>query len=338
MSDVMNELYARLRQAGLKKTFVRQCLLPDWWDDSLAEVPANRKLIELTIAQVLGLKPADIRNPGKGLCIGPSTEFRLKHAKKGTSHEAVRVRVALAEKAAEAVQANAKDIPPYAGLTSALAVRESILRTSPYVNLTPLVAACWESGILVLHLDVGNRISGHTFHGVTFYPGNNPIIVLAYGSDSPPWLAFHLAHELGHVVCMHVGRGDRPLVDARIEVKQSKEKEEREANEFAIELLTGRKELSFKPARLAAPRLAAAASTYGREHGIDPGTCVLMYGRSANRWPAAQKALSLMGQAKGARHIIRLALLDHLCVREMAEPVERFLSCVTTEVDEKDGC
>jgi len=332
MANPMKDIYDKLSRAGLTSRFVKECVLPDWWDDSLAEVPANRKFAELSIAKLLGVKSADVRNPEKELEITPHMDYRLKHAK-GASHDSVRVFLAVGEKVAERVRANLIDFPKYSDIPSALEIRERILHNNKYVNLASLVEFCWQNGFIVLHIKKGNSIKGSSFHGVTFFPKGNPVILLAFGSDSPSWLAFHLAHELGHIGCKHVIEGGESLVDAKIEFTCDKEKEEKEANRFAMELLTGKSELQFKPAYgMTAPNLARAASAFGRENSIDPATCVLIYGKSADRWGVAQSALKLMNEMEGAEEIVGAPLLRHLCVGDMPETDERLLTCLSTTV------
>jgi len=330
----MADLYARLKKAGLKRKFVRECLLPEWWEDALGEVPANIRLIELTIAQVLGLNAQVTTTPKESIHIAPRTPYRLKQARKDTPHDAVALRVALAERAALTVKAHLHDLPRFEPCKDYSDARSDILADNEYVNLSSLVRFCWSSGIVVLHVNYGAGVESRNFHGVTFYPERNPIIVLASGRDSPPWLAFYLAHELGHLSCRHLSEGGESLVDAQISVTEGTEKEEREAHSFAMRLLTGREEWGFKLARLPARRLAEAALVYGEENNIDPGTCVLIYGYSCNKWPVAQQALKILREDAGAQSIIKSSLLTHLRTDELSEGAERFLNCVLTEGDD----
>ncbi|HUS58296.1 MAG TPA: ImmA/IrrE family metallo-endopeptidase [Planctomycetota bacterium] len=330
MKNPLNDLYARLKEAGLGREFVRERLLPDWWDDSLASVPANRALAELTIAQLLGLRVADLRNPDAKLSLKPARDYRLKHPKGVTPLE-VRPAVAIAERVADLVGQRAKELPAFSGTQSARFIRDEITKTG-YVNLNSLVRFCWDHGIAVAHLDL-KGLQARKFHGMALHPRRNPVIVLAYGIDSPPWLAFHLAHEMGHIMCAHLKPGGDSLVDANIEVKAGAGDEENEANLFAMEVLTGERNLSFSPEYgLTAHKLARAASAYGATHGIDPATCVLIYGKSTNRWPVAEKALGLMGELRGAQDTICKALTEHLDLQDLDEPVERFLSCLSIQL------
>ena len=42
----MKDLYERLRDVGFDASFVRYRILPEWWEDELAEKPANRAMGE----------------------------------------------------------------------------------------------------------------------------------------------------------------------------------------------------------------------------------------------------------------------------------------------------
>jgi hypothetical protein len=52
---VTKALFQRLRPLGYDEKFIRRVVLPDWWEDSLAEVPANRALGEMAVSRHLGL-------------------------------------------------------------------------------------------------------------------------------------------------------------------------------------------------------------------------------------------------------------------------------------------
>jgi Zn-dependent peptidase ImmA (M78 family) len=75
---------------------------------------------------------------------------------------------------------------------------------------------------------------------------------------SPSWLSFIIAHELGHLHHRHLRPG-QTLVDEKVD-QQSGEKDEREANDFALRLLTGQSDLGLSSTRrLDAKALAEAA-------------------------------------------------------------------------------
>ena len=70
-------------------------------------------------------------------------------------------------------------------------------------------------------------------------------VVLSKNAKHSAWLLFILTHELGHIVQGHVSR-DGVLVDELVD-RSIRDKEEKAANAFALELLTGTPELRVLP-------------------------------------------------------------------------------------------
>ena len=169
--------------------------------------------------------------------------------------------------------------------------------------------------------------------GMALFVERRPVIVLAFGSDSPPRLGFHLAHELGHLFLKHVQPGDGPLADGDLN-NPDDNPEEKQADEFACELLTGHKSPAFQSSsNLRGQELAQAAYKFGCENQIDPGTVALCYGYYKKLFGSAQAALNILEQDQGAHHLIAQALQDHLDVDNLPEPAERFLSILTAPLE-----
>jgi hypothetical protein len=187
----------------------------------------------------------------------------------------------------------------------------------------------WRHGIAVLHLAALPR--GKKFSGLAQFCGPTPAIVLASGFRSPPWLAFHLAHELGHILLGHVTPESGALVDSDVD-KLSNDEDERAADRFACEILTGKAEPAFSPTYgLTGPKLADAAKEYGKKNRVDAGVVALIYGRSAQRMPAAQNALKLLNLNSGAHERIAHWLDIHLPpAHELPEFAGRCLDLVST--------
>lgn len=79
----MPTLFRRLKKIGYDEEFLRRVVLPDWWDDALADDPTSRVQIELRVAQRLSLPLADVANPEKPRQLARATDIRLKRAKAG---------------------------------------------------------------------------------------------------------------------------------------------------------------------------------------------------------------------------------------------------------------
>ncbi|MCH7705243.1 MAG: ImmA/IrrE family metallo-endopeptidase [Planctomycetes bacterium] len=320
----MKDLYRRLKDVGYERKFVRECVLPDWWSDDLAAVPANRALAELAIARQFGFRAADLRDPKRSLVLPRCENIRLKRSARLTVQQ-VAGTVVVARRIAELVAECTTDLPTFDGAALAAAVRATILRNHAYVDLASLLKYCWSHGIAVVRL-ARTPERCKKLAGLATFCGNRPVIVLASGHDSPPWIAFHLAHELGHIMLQHVRNSGDLLVDQDLD-KKDEDQQEQEADRFACEVLSGESSPGFTPTfGLTAEKLARAALRYGESRRISPGTVVLIYGRSAKRFPAAQKALDFLGQKVGAHEQITGALRRVLQAGDLPESTERFLS------------
>jgi len=306
----MRVLYRRLKAVGFDSRFVRESVLPDWWDDSLAENPANAAIAEMSVARMLGFSVSALRDDGMPLTLPSTSDARLKR-----TTDVVPAVLAPAVRVAERVVGNLQPclvgLPSFTGATSASSARATILEHAPDVGLAQLVDFAWRCGIVVAQLADRPAKTGK-LHGVAMVCGDRPAIVLTAKSDSPPWLAYHLGHELGHVLLGHVRVGAEPILDANEHPKDS-DPEEQQANAFALELLTGFFDLSFSPAYgLTSAGLALKAPVIGKKYRINPGTLALAYGYTAGRIPVAQGALKQLGLDTGAHKILSDRLRSHL--------------------------
>jgi hypothetical protein len=306
-------------------------ILPDWWNDSLADIPANRALAEMAIARHLGLSLPVLRRPDLSLDFPALPRVCLKRFKDATFDE-VKAAILVAKHAAELTAESIKELPPFGGILTASKVRSLILNQSRMVTLASLVEFCWSHGIIVIHLSLLPKLS-RKIQGMALFIENRPIVVLASGDDAPPWIAFHLGHELGHIFREHVKPGGDLLADGDLN-HPDENPDEKQADEFACEVLTGRKNPAFdSPYNLRGPELANNAKVFGNKNQIDPGTVALCYAYYKKLFGSARAALNILEQDQGAHQIIAQALSDHLDVDNLSESSERFLSILTSPLE-----
>jgi hypothetical protein len=323
----MKDLYERLKDVGFDANFVRYRVLPEWWEDELANIASNRALAESAISRMLRFPIGQLRNPKIVLKLPQVNNVRLKR-NKGTEAKDVLPSILLAEQTANSLLTALTSIVPFPGLMTAEQLRTTILAKRRFVDLDGLLQFAWQSGIVVLHLAELPK-AAKKFSGMAMFCGKTPAIVLAHGCDSPPWIAFHLAHELGHILLGHVTMESGPLADGSID-QLDQDADERAADEFACEVLTGFASLDADPIYgLTAPKLVDKARDIAAKRGIDPGTVTLVYGRNANRIPVAQNALKMMGLDHGAHAKIGTALAQHIQRDDLTEATERFLSLLS---------
>lgn len=116
-------------------------------------------------------------------------------------------------------------------------IRSSILESgAPWVSFINLLDFCWAAGVPVVHIS-DLPASTKKMDGMAVPIGGRPAIVLTSGRRHAAWLLFLLAHELGHVCCGHLDDGST-FVDEDVDDEPTDPKE-REANGFALALITG---------------------------------------------------------------------------------------------------
>src|SRR4051794_3920828 len=125
--NTMQELYKRLRKVGFDPGFLRQSVLPDWWEDSLSGVPANRAFAEVAISRHLGLTLSSLRQAGVNLKLPDLAGVRLKKNKNIQVSE-VAPAITVARHAAKLTAENLTNLPPFGGRLTATEVRKAVLK------------------------------------------------------------------------------------------------------------------------------------------------------------------------------------------------------------------
>lgn len=322
----VSDLYQRLKEHGFSRQFLQRYVLPDWWEDKLAANPANRTMAEVAIARQLGFDLNQLREPRARLTT-PYRATALFKRRKGTHAEDLGPAIAVAERAAQLIVKYMRDVAPFRAARSAAQLHNELTNRHTGVDLKALVDLAWGMGIpvLVLGEDAPPR-PARRFAGIAMQVDDHPLAVLGSRRDAPAWLAFYLAHEMGHILHGHLD--GHILVDHEMSTAGG-DAQEREADAFAVELLTGQPTLDFTSRfGLTAHGLAEWAKEYGRNCSIDPGTVILIYGHTADRWPVAQKALGLLDASEGGRAIVRNVLKQHLDLETIPESAARFLGCL----------
>jgi len=329
-SKHMRDLYQRLRERGFDYSFVHDVILPDWWDDSMAEAPANRALAEAAIARQLNYDIATLRNPTAVLPALTANHIRFKKRAK-TDSDRLFPAVLIAQRLATVVASSVNDLPRFnRSRRTAASIREEILADHDIVNLKALLDYAWSRGIVVLHLR--SLPNGPKFDGLATFIGKTPVVVLASGWQGPAWQAFHLAHELGHIFRGHVKPGDDLLVDSDIASQVEDDEQEAEADAFGLEVLTGNPSVENIPAAdVFGENLAVWAKRAAKQCRVDPGTFALIYGRAAGEMAAAQYALKILRLNTGSHRQIAEALLDHLDIDDVPESCQHLVESLALD-------
>lgn len=307
----MKQLRARLSQAGVKRKFLNETVLPSWWDDSIAESAGGFREAASYVCARLGFSLASLLDPDRDPAFIQGDGVKYKKAK-GLSEADVCLTTHYALGVARAVAAAYSEAKPAGEVPDPEKWRELLLQVSdrPWVCLRHILDASWSLGIPVIHLR--NLPAGAKKpDALTTMVGDRPVIVVLSQRKSPSWIAFIVAHELGHVHHRHLKPG-QTLVDEKID-KTSDEKDETEANDFAVRLLTGFPDLGLNSTRkMGIPQLAAAAKSLGDKCRIAPGVVALNYGFTTGLWPLAMAAVSQLEKDDDAARYLKATLETHL--------------------------
>ena len=133
-------------------------------------------------------------------------------------------------------------------------------------------------------------------HAMVVRIGERYAILLGRNASYPALVAFTLAHEIGHIFLRHLS--DVPaLLDLKDPATAStRDEQEREADEFALTLLTSRPQPTIvtSTTEFSAPTLASAAKNAAPTYRIEPGTLALVLGHERGAWPLAMSALKFI--------------------------------------------
>lgn len=319
----MKSVYSRLRALGLTKPFVQKTILPDWWDDEAADSPAGFAEALTIIGRHVGIAPERLRDPAFVLEVPTPQHVKFKRSRGAQVEEvslAQHLSVQVLRHAMQATPRGVGSLP-----ATAQEIRASVLdRGEPWVSLRGLLRFLWDNGIPVLHVS-NFPTAAKRMDGLAARIGERAGIVLSVKRPQSSWQLFVLAHELGHICLGHV-QPDGVLTDASID-QESDDTEEREANAFAIELLTGDPHRTWTATGTwpNASQLALSARVLGERHRIDPGHIILSYANNKSFYPVALAALKLIEPEPRGLGEIREAMVNGVDWSRLPEDASDFI-------------
>ncbi|MFN7299066.1 MAG: ImmA/IrrE family metallo-endopeptidase [Pseudanabaena sp.] len=288
--------YQRLASLGLQRSYVKDILLPDWWCDDFEKQKGAVVEAAAYVSRRVGLDFKALLDPDKDLAFQEGRQPRYK-LRKGTEKSNLAIARSMAERLAD-VAAYACEIPlqTVENLT-AQTVRSQILQVSEFVTLTSILGFCWELGIPVVHVSKFPTVKGQKkFDGMVGEYSDRPVILIGNNRKSPAWLAFILAHELGHIICGHV-KGSSIIdehildIDEHIDLDDDDKRQELEADRFAVELLFGRENARYDtPSNLSPVSLVNHAKDNAQKDRVNPASIVLNYAWFKEKMATTEKA------------------------------------------------
>lgn len=293
----------------------------------MASAPANRAIVESILSRQLGLDLPAVRDPQGSIVLQPTLAARFK-MRGGVDARQLDVAQVLAARLAT-IAALCFDRPLMLKELSAAVIRRRILQTGAlWVGLEQLLDVCWQIGVPVVHLcqlPYGSK----KMDGMVCWAEGRPVIVVACQHKSMAWQLFILAHELGHIICGHLLPDSPHILDDKVSTDVL-EQQEQEANDFAVTMLMGHKNMAFRPqsSLLTGPELAEDAKELGADLQIDPGIIALNYSWHQRGFPVAMTALTLIEPDANAADLFK-SKYDHLDLEALPQDSRRVFNCLT---------
>lgn len=288
MDAESSNLRRQLKLAGLSDRAI-DAAWPAWWSESAAASKSAQAELRFTVARRLGISPRSLLDDGRVEFVWRD-RARFKHLTQ--ENEAQKSILASFGTAIGRSLIQATESGVRAQDLSAEALRALLLQSLNFVDLRGLLATCWALGIPVIHLRVF-PLEAKYMHAMVVKSGNRFAILLGRDAQYPAPVAFTLAHEIGHAALNHIP-ADSALVDLGDPADSSdSDKEEGEADEYALELLTGTShpDIQVNLEAFGARQLADAVLNAASTHNIEPGTLALCYAYKTKHWEKAQAAL-----------------------------------------------
>jgi hypothetical protein len=326
-------IFGSLESAGFPRS-LQSILLPEW---VTPEVLSDAKVsleIATILAKRLGLRASPLFSESPRVEALQRRDIKYKRSIPNQSKKlkaATEIGVNVAESVASACRVEFK---PF--IRSASDLRKEVLTSfgGKWLGLRNLLMTCWSHGIPVIYLaELGQGVP--KMDGMVVYTADRPVIILSKASPLWAWQLFILAHEIAHVVLGHISPG-KILVDEELgensSILKDNDLDEREADNFAIELLNGRQKATYTLADNQANfrELAHTAYEFGEANQIDPGHVALNFAKQSGKWEIGiAAAKELQGENAPASVFINEAMWGGIVHELLPRDTLEFLGRVT---------
>lgn len=328
----LQTLMRRLNRAGFKREFLRQAILPNWWEPSCEADSGLLQDVELRAARFLGVPLADVRNPRVALAAPryPAAQLRrVRNVDRDRMGPAIHTAVCIAS----AVVRCMRNPVQYSAAIPAdgFAWRQIIERSGNRVTLDDMLLDLWTRGIPVIPIDA---LPSPSFQGAAALVDERPVIVLGHRHDQPGRVAFFVAHEAGHIASGDCAP-DSPVVDEEEEISDDADIE-RKADEFAKKVLVGNAVIpsiagsNYKSLAKQAHELEASA-------GADASAVIFSWARQTGDYSTATLAVRALYRDTGAWRQLRALFDQFVDVEGGSESDRDLLRCVYGDSERDDA-
>jgi hypothetical protein len=319
----------RLLGNGLSAKIV-EAAWPEWWSEDADASASARTELRFSVARKLGLDPRTLLDDREPRWIWEDAARFKSFRGDVRGHQPA---ISSFGMALGRMLLSAMPPPDYEadGTVTAARLRETVLGYARTVGLPELLLVSWGLGIPVIHLRA-YPLSAKKMSAMSVCVDGRYVIFLAKEGTYPAPSAFYLAHELGHIFLGHLASG-QSIVDlgGLGDPDDEPDDEERAADAFAMELLTGDPKPQFQIAGggRSSRELARQALQRMDEYRIEPGTLALTYGHFTGHWDTAMGALQrIYDRPLPVWQVVNSIAQRHIAWSQLEDESESYLRAV----------
>lgn len=313
----IKNVYQLLGNYGIDKKFIKEIILPAWWEDEIANSKAGYLQTISIISKNLGIDASELINISDVITLMHQTNIKFKYPHNKTVNPKNIWPKSLAVKISEII--NQTYSVSYNGIfRNALEIR-NIITQKGKLDLNSTLEFLWSFGISVLHIPVFPK-EVNKMDGMAVNLNGRPLIILSKNRKHDAWLLFILAHELGHIMKGHLSNSNEIIYDLNLESEE--DSEEKAANEFAIELLNGTKSpayLSPKKNYKSPFELVNDIRPISKQFNVDPGVIALNYAYRTKNYALAEQALNILFPKADAVGLVKSVMKSKLDLEKITE-------------------
>lgn len=291
---------------GSSERYVADSVVPEWF----LKEPSTESEYYLAAKQLAGYLGTSVERLENSSGVEAIPDFGLAKCKGVPADNAEKFRAARITAqilARQLVRVSSElEIPR---VKSAADLREEILGEAEIIDLNALVNLCWRNGIPVAHL--ANPPKNSPYAMAFNIEGRKAIVTIRNESHSG-LVMFYVAHELGHIMLGHVEPGE--ATDGGF---QQNRQEEEDANNFALELLTGSSAGFGMKSMVPASELLTIALNAQSTFRVDAQWIIASVGhdwheKGKNYWGTVRAALKLGWPSDDSRFCIDRKLKESI--------------------------
>ncbi|OQY72391.1 MAG: hypothetical protein B6D44_10215 [Ignavibacteriales bacterium UTCHB2] len=312
----LENIFSRLKNHGIDKNFVKEILLPEWWNEEVTFSKAGYLQTLSILANNLKININDLLEGTGTISLQNPLPIRFKKA------ENINVSLddiwpnALASRITDLVN-NTFSIPLSYLPTQASELRNIFLSSYERIELNSVLDFLWRKGIPVLYVSQFPR-DVHKMDGMVVKSDDRYVIIVSKTRKHNAWLLFIILHELGHILKNHLSESGSVIYDLEIELET--DNEEKEANREALVFLSNSPEPRFIEGKFQTGfQLANTAMKKAKEYNLDPGVLALNYAYLNNNFPLAQQALRILDPEANAISLIKNKMKQYLSLDNLSE-------------------